>query len=53
MTWSAPEFSSMATAVAPEVTVGAVSSRSLISSVTDCASLALPAASVAITEKLY
>ena len=51
--WSEPVFSSIATAVSPEVIVGAASSRSLISRMTDCASPSLPAASVAITAKLY
>ena len=46
-------FSSIASAVAADVMVGATSSRLLISKVTDCAALALPAASVAITAKLY
>ncbi|MNR15814.1 hypothetical protein D3C85_1323720 [compost metagenome] len=50
-TCPAPLLSSIAVAVAPEVIVGAESSRSLMPRVTAC-SLALPAASVATTVKL-
>ena len=53
ITWPAPVPSSTEVAVSLEVIIGAESSKSLISSVTDLASLGFPAASVAITAKLY